>query len=223
MRDPITALILVATTAVGSALAGEAPAQKGEAKTETQRQIEEALQKRVTLNFADTPARDVLAFLRDTTGVAFIIDDAREDEPYITFKCREMKLALVLKFMLKRAELTHEVGKSAIYVATPERMAEVAETEKGLSLETQRTKEALAKPVSLDFGYTPLQDACDFLGDVTGLNFILDAKGDPMLTLRVRQMPIRDCLVYIARLTRLRVYAEDNVIVFTDEPKPKKE
>ena len=220
MRNPVTALILAATMAVGSLLAAEAPAQKKEVKTERQRQIEEALQKRLTLDFADTPVTDVAAFLGGTTGVTFVVDDPRGDALPVTFKCREMKLALVLKFILKRAELTHKVENSAVYIATPERMAEVANIERGVTLDTPRTKEALAKPIDLDFGHTPLQDACNFLGDVTGLNFVLDAKGDPMLTLKVRQMPIRDCLLYIARLTRLRVYAEDNVIVFTDEAKP---
>jgi len=223
MRTSITALILASITAVGSLVAGEAPPHKKEAKTAAQRQIEEALQKRVTLDFADTPIADVAAFLSDTMGVTFVVDDPQAHALPVTFKCRDMKLALVLKFMLKHAELAHKVERSAIYVATSERIAEVAKIEKGVSLDTPQTKEALTKPLSLDFADTPMPDVCNFLGQVTGLNIVLDTKHDPVLTFKARAMPLRDCFVYIARLARLRVYAEDNVIVFTDEPKPEKE
>ena len=223
MQTPVTALILVATTAVGSLFAGEAPAQKKETRAEAQRLIEEALQKRITLDFADTPVTDVAAFLGDTTGVTFVVDDFRGEALRITFRCRDMKLALALKFMLKPAELAHKVEGSAIYIADPERIAEVAKIEKGVSLDTPRTKEALAKPISLDFADTPMRDVCNFLADTTRLNIVLDAKQDPELTFKARAIAVREAFVYIARLTRLRMYAEDNVIVFTDEPKPEEE
>lgn len=220
MRASMIALVLVGVAAVSPLVAGEAPAQKKATKTETPRLIEEGLQKRMTLDFADTPVTDVAAFLGDTTGVTFIVDDVRGDALPITFKCREMKLAIVLKFMLKHAELAHRVESSAIYIADPERMAEVAKIEKGVSLDTPRTKEALAKSISLDFADTPMRDVCNFLSDVTRLNIVLDAKHDPVLTFKARAISVREAFIYIARLTRLRVYAEDNVIVFTDEPKP---
>ena len=223
MRASMIALVLVSVAAVSPLVAGEAPVQKKETKTETPRLIEEGLQKRMTLDFADTPVTDVAAFLGDTTRVTFVVDDIRGDALPISFKCREMKLALVLKFMLKRVGLAHKVESSAIYIADPERMTEVAKIEKGVSLDTPQTKEALAKPISLDFADTPMRDVCNFLGDVTHLNIVLDAKLDPELTFKARAIPIREALIYVARLTRLRVYAEDNVIVFTDEPKPEKE
>ena len=223
MRQAVIALLWASVAMTGLFPAGEAPAQEKAAKTELQRQIDEALQERISLNFADTPVTDAAAFLRDVTGVTFVVDDVRADALPVTFRCREMKLALVLKFMLKRAELTHKVEKSGIYIATPERMAEVAKIEKGLSLDTPETREVLAKAIALDFADTRMQDVCNFLGDVTGLNFVLDTRHDPELTFKAPAIPIRDGLVYIARLTRLRVHAEDNVVVFSDEPKSQKE
>jgi len=211
------AMVWSVVAAVGPLFAGEASAQRKTTKTAQQRHIEEALEKRITLDFANTPLSDVAAFLADHCSIVLVVDAAGEDAPSITFRCREMKLSLVLRFMLKRAGLTHRVERSAIYIATPERMAEVAKNEKGLSFDTPQTKEALAKSVSLDFADTPMGDVCDFLGNFAGLNFVLDTQEAPLLTLRVRDIPLRDSLIYIARLIRLRVYAEDNVIAFTDE------
>ena len=223
MRTSTIALVLIVASTGTPLLAGEAPVLDETAKTDAQRQIEEALQKRVSLNFADTPVTDATAFLRNVTGVTFVVDDVRGDALPVTFRCQEMKLGLILKLMLKRAELGHRVESSAIYIAAPERIAEVAKLEKGVSLDTPLTKEALAKPMSLNFADTPMRDVCNFLSDVTRLNILLDAKHDPELTFKARAIPARDCLIYISRLIRLRVYAEDNVVVFTDEPKSEKE
>ena len=211
---------LVVLAPMRTLFAGEAIAQKRAAKTADARRIEQVLAKRLSLDFVETPMKDVAAFLSDVTGVAFILDLGSGEPPRITFKGRDMRLSLVLKLMLKAAGLAYRAEEYAVYISTPARMAEVDKIEKGLSLDTPETKPALTKSVSLDFVDTPMRDVASFTGDTTGLNVILDAKVAPPLTLKVKNMPVRSALIYMARLTALRVYAVENVIVFTDEGLP---
>lgn len=179
--------------------------------------VEQALERRISVDFVDTPISGVAAFLAGVTGVTFVLDVQAASPVPVTFNGKDMRLAIMLKLLLKRVGLTYRPEGSAIYVASPARMAEVDKIEKGLSLETPETRAHLARPVSLDFVDTPMSDVAPFMGDITGLNVVLDAKADHMLTLKVANMPFRNALIYIARLTSLRLYATDNVIVFTDE------
>ena len=213
-----TSLCLAALLAAGSLLAGEAA---DKATPATRARIESALTKRVTLDFADTPVGDVARYLADFSGVNIIVDhEPGTIEPaQVTFKCHDMSLSLAMKFLLKQVGLRYRAEASAIYVATSERMKEVDRQEKSLSLETPDTKAALTKPVTLDFGQTPMQDVMTFLSDFTGLNFVLDARGEhSVVRFKVSDMPLQDALIYMARRTKLRVYAVQNAIVFTDDP-----
>ena len=104
--------------AAGPAGGGESPGML---------KIMEKLKERVSLDFADTPLTDAIAFLHDVSDVNMMLDpDAiEEDSPKITLKVEDMPLENALDVILRRfAKLDYAVRDEGIFISNEEALSE---------------------------------------------------------------------------------------------------
>ncbi len=96
--------------------------------SEADKKIQESLQKPVTLDFADTPVRDVITFLQDFTGVNMVLDpNAVEDGGNaITLKVQDMPFEKALSYILKFAQLEYQIRDGALFISNKEGLSEYA-------------------------------------------------------------------------------------------------
>jgi len=97
MRPFALALALIVLLASGAA------ADEKLSKAEIEKRLDE---KKVTLNFPDTPLEDALVFLQDITGVPFEVDDAAKlaaGEAAVSLKLKDTKLRTALEQIVKSA------------------------------------------------------------------------------------------------------------------------
>lgn len=95
-----------------------------ERKSEKERQIELRLQAPISLNFTDTPLRQVLDDLRDWTGINIVPDEPalqeegiRLDRP-VTMKLENVSLKSALNLLLHQVHLTYVVADEVLKVTT---------------------------------------------------------------------------------------------------------
>lgn len=84
--------------------------------------------------------------------------------------------------------------------------------------EKRNLKEVLGtEKVSVFFTETPLSQVLSFLGDLTEIDFIADLENgvDPLITIRVNSMTLRNVLNWIATLSRTRWGLKDEAVYFS--------
>ncbi len=117
MRHALVAAMVVAATA--------AVAQESPRKAEIRGKLDAM---KVSLDFKATPLEDAIGYLRDLTGIDFLVDsDVRtklsEDELRITFQVRDVSLRSALKLMLGTRELTATYREGVLLVQSKEKAA----------------------------------------------------------------------------------------------------
>lgn len=183
--------------------------------------IKDALQKKVSFAFDQTPVQQVAEFLHEVTGVNYVLDAGGAAEEPITARLRDVRLDLALRLTLKQAGLAYVAEEHAVYISTPERVELVGRGEKPLEPADDDMAEALAKPLAFRFDGTPLRTVAEFLAAVAGVNIVTDIEGEePMVTMDCAGLPLSEALKYAARLTRAQVYCDGNVIVITNRLEP---
>ena len=85
------------------------------------------LQKKVSFDFAETPLDEVVAFLRQSTGVTIIVDPkiSAVAPANINLRVTDMSTDLALDWILRLANLEKTVKDNAIYISTPDRVQEL--------------------------------------------------------------------------------------------------
>ncbi len=81
----------------------------------------------VTVNFEDTALEDAIAFLRNQTGVNFIIANEiyESDPPPITLRATNMKLRTALKWILEVTDLKMAIRNEAIFISNDDVQGDV--------------------------------------------------------------------------------------------------
>ena len=85
----------------------------------------------------------------------------------------------------------------------------------------ERMDRQLNKRLAFEFIDTPLVEAIQFVGELTGVNFIIDPKvraAKPVLSLNVRDMDAATVIKWITRLTETYAEVKDQAIYITDKP-----
>ncbi|MDP6439204.1 MAG: hypothetical protein QGH74_06200, partial [Candidatus Brocadiia bacterium] len=157
--------------------------------------IREALERKVDLQFDGMPISDVVAFLQEIGGINIVLfpQDLASDEADWTVWDSETPLAfgnastifestVTLKHKGTLAGLLDEacemlglawkVDREAILIGSPERFAAPTRTRVG-RIPPDIRKKLLNTTVSIEFDWTPLENAVDFLREVTGINFVV--------------------------------------------------
>ena len=90
-------------------------------------EIREKLQKTISLDFVDTPVKDVIAFLHDVSGINMMPDPAafEAEGPTITLKVENMKLETALDVILRRfAKLDYVIRDDGLFISNEEGLSE---------------------------------------------------------------------------------------------------
>jgi tetratricopeptide (TPR) repeat protein len=95
----------------------------GEVKepAEWERRIEEAMGKKISFDFVETPLQDVISFLSSLTNVTIVLDQEaiRDQAPAVTLKVTDMRLESALNWVLKLVGLKYTLKDEAIFISKP--------------------------------------------------------------------------------------------------------
>jgi hypothetical protein len=186
--------------------AAEKPAQPKPDAPEAENpeaRIKQALEKRITFDFVDTPFRDTLAFLQNLLNVNVVVDPGFDAATTVTLKVNDMKAANALEWIVKLAGATMEIRNEAIFIQPvkeepaeglkglldgkpfrieieavirlrPEKPGEQADVHEE-DLAAARIRKVLAdKAITVEFNETPLKDVMAALQDKLGVPIVLE-------------------------------------------------
>lgn len=190
------------------------------------------LGERISLDFADTPVTDAVAFLHDVSGINMMLDPSAVDGegPAITLKCESMRLGDALDIILDAAGLDY-VARDALFISDSKGLDDAPTygwpREAPGAADGDQRAELTAKLVdkmSLDFAQTPIEDVIAFLHDVSGINMMLDPvlssrsyKDSRPITFRIDGVTLRTALGLVAYLSDLRLFCHHGILYFTSK------
>ena len=190
------------------------------------------LDDRISLDFAETPMTDVVAFLHDVSGINMMLDpDAVYREgPAITLKCEDLRLGDALDTILGGAGLGYVVRKG-LFISDEEGLGDGAAygwpREDPRMVDPDKREELVTKlsdKVSVDFLETPIEDVLAFLHDVSGVNMMLDPllssrsyRDSKPITLKTEDLSLRTQLGLAAYLSDLRMFCHRGILYFTSK------
>jgi tetratricopeptide (TPR) repeat protein len=97
-----------------------------EARPQWEERIREALNKKVSFDFAETPLEDVVAFLSNLADVAMVVDWSAvgKERPNVTLRVNEMRLADALSWIVKLTGVTYVLKDEAVFITKPDSLTE---------------------------------------------------------------------------------------------------
>jgi hypothetical protein len=227
-RAVLSAVVIALALLSIGAVAGQAPpAPRPDPRTELwRRRTNEALRKKVTFDFVETPFQDVATFLSSLVDVTIVLDPKGvRNDTSITLRVSEMPLQDAWTQACKLAGVVHTVMDEALFVTTAARMKEVARLDEALRpLQQPPTRELGEKAVTkvtFDLVEKSCKDVAIFLAELTQLPVAFDAeavKDPPTVTLRVKEMQVGAAIRWCCRLTGLAcVWRGEKLVITTPE------
>ncbi len=91
---------------------------------EWEARIREAMGKKISFDFVETPLQDVIAFISSLTDVTIVLDQEaiRDEAPTVTLRVNDMRLEAALNWVLKLVNLKYTLKDEAIFVSKPDRI-----------------------------------------------------------------------------------------------------
>ncbi len=199
--------------------------------------LSDTLSQRLTFEFKDASATDVLNWLRQITYLNIIIhpkaSNAIKSTP-ITFKAKEISVQSALNLITKMLNVRYvEVDQALFITRLPEDDNGLFEKTEELLAEsnvvgdagdTKWGQEILAKldaRVNLDFQDTDFIDILSFLNRITNINVAHDPKiiltETELITMNVNDMKLRYVVNHFMRVTNLRYQIRDEVLFITTQ------
>ena len=120
MRKALLIVVTAAWTcslALAAENAPEAGKPKPEAKEEAIRTIKEALRKRISFDFVETPIGDVIAFIQTLINVNVVVDPDIDRKTPVTLKVNNMTVGNALQWILKLVGAQMEIKDNALYIS----------------------------------------------------------------------------------------------------------
>jgi len=129
---------------------------------EWETRIREALRKKVTFDFVETPLQDVVNFLSALVDVTIVLDSsAVKDAPNVTLRVGDMELGQALTWIMKLTGLAYTLQDEAVFITKPEQIREkvvmrvydVTRLVEEFKMPSRRRRgeEALTGPTLVDF------------------------------------------------------------------------
>jgi len=86
--------------------------------------IREAMNKKISFDFVETPLQDVIAFVSSLTDVTIVLDAEaiRDEAPTVTLRVTDMRLEAALNWVLKLVNLKYTLKDEAVFVSKPDRI-----------------------------------------------------------------------------------------------------
>jgi tetratricopeptide (TPR) repeat protein len=98
----------------------------GEVKepAEWENRIKEAMGKKISFDFVETPLQDVISFISSLVDVTIVLDQAavRDEAPSVTLKVTDMRLESALNWVLKLVGLKYTLKDEAIFISKPDQI-----------------------------------------------------------------------------------------------------
>jgi len=142
MRLPLCASLAVCCACIFLLAArAEEPAKPDAAK-----EIEKALERKISFDFVDTPLKEALAFLREIAKVNFVLDApiGKKHNPQVNLRVADMPLSQALGWVCKLTECKWEIAGGAVHIAM--QAAVVAKQGKGEQAEDAEPQPPLPLP-----------------------------------------------------------------------------
>jgi len=212
----LLALVDMEYTLKGGTIRAARRPSRQQAREAAHRRVEATLKRRVTVEFPGTGFENVINFLRDLTGLNFVIDiHALADQGMgpdftIMLKLTDVSLADALDLILDQVELDYVIRGGVVFVTDPERARK------------ERLTEAFRRPVSISAKDKPIADVLLTLEEQTGLMpriepAVLRALQDGARTpvsIEVTARPGKVVYEYLAYLLRARLVLEQGTATY---------
>jgi FKBP-type peptidyl-prolyl cis-trans isomerase FkpA len=197
----------------------------------TRREVERVLrERRLSCRFDQAPLEEALSFLRDVTGLEVVAAPRVDLTAPLSLVVRDESLASVVEQLCAAAGLDWTVRYQTLYLHP-------ADQPPGSAAPVPVTRDSLPHPrmatqVSLAFEDQHLEDALDFLRDLTGLNVVLsrgayaELRRGPRADLRVREVRLHSALSLLTEQFGLTWRMDDDEVVWVlaprEEPPPRR-
>ncbi len=91
---------------------------------EWENRIKDAMGKKISFDFVETPLQDVISFISSLVDVTIILDTEaiRDEAPSVTLKVTDMRLESALNWVLKLVGLKYTLKNEAIFISKPDRI-----------------------------------------------------------------------------------------------------
>jgi len=140
------------------------------------------LDTQVSVNFLETPLRDALAFLAQTTKVHIVIDPAaKADAKKLTANLKEVTARSALSILTSTVGLAWDERWGGVFVATKKRLEALSKDRLPQPAAGEEKEEDLALrrrlprlQVIFNFAETPVTECLNLIGNYLKLNIILD-------------------------------------------------
>jgi hypothetical protein len=165
---------------------------------------------KVSLDFNDAPLGEVVAFLKDKNIFLNIVLVAKGK---VSLKAKDLSLSQVLDLIATTAEDVSWEARDRIIYILPKKSPPPVPPKVEVPAEQ---RDALAKPLTLHFVETPLEQVTSFLKDLCDVNVVPTQKAlakNIKVSLRLAEVPLSTILDVVARLHSLSWRVEDGKIV----------
>ena len=164
--------------------------------------IAEKLDERISLDFADTPVTDVVAFLHDVSRINMMLDPSAIDDktPLITLKVEDMTLRAALDVILRRfARLNYVVRSDGLFISDARTIswmdptAGLSYSRDDLSAARDISRRLAETRLTVDFEDEPLPSVVWQLASQLDINMAIDSAAVspdsvPRITFRAKKM-----------------------------------
>jgi hypothetical protein len=184
--------------------------------------------KDISFDFVETPIQDVLSFVAGAGGHMIILDPKHE-HPAVTLRVDNMPEDRALRWICRLTGSRYRWVGDVVLMAEPQRLEHLDRHRRSVKplarVPNKGFAAKLAEPISFDFVETPMQDVADFLAELTDLPIVLDPtvkeeNNEPTVTLRVKEMPLRDVLVWTCTITELScAWRDGKLVLYHSTPK----
>lgn len=207
--------ILVANDSQVGTKVSPAKPQTAAPGRQTQRELWTKLDNPITFEFERGPLREATAYVQDRYALPIIVDTEafkEQNQPDIESvetalpKTANLKLATVLRRLLKPIQADFQVDDGFIAIVPKERMDPLTQ---------------LSRQLDASFNQQPLQAALDDLALLTGFSIVLDArageKGKTAVTARFHQAGLGDAVHVLANMAGLESVLVGSVVYVTSK------
>ncbi len=219
----------------GSPGESKADEQRAEETAAARQRLIEKLNKHIPqVDFANAPFKEVLDFLSREMDVNIVIDpealsSLRPDDDDVTLEVKDVPFRDVLKYLLWQKGLKFVIEDHALVVvplddeARGDGAAEAAAEDADAAAARQRILKKLDTVIrQVDFDDAELKEVLRFLSKEMGINIVFDPKvldllEDPFtsttITIKLKDVPLKDVLKYVLKYKGLEYVVEDNAVV----------
>ncbi len=184
------------------------------------------LERKLSLEFQETPFREAIAFLRQVGSINLVLDPSGARLPACTIKVANLPLKSILKLLTQTLGATFEIHDDFIYITADSGKAPQESdliTVADVPSAGRLAKKLEDTKVTLDLEEAPFEDVVEYMRQLSGLNIVVDPRSRILasdLSLKVQDLSLRKVLYLACRLAGGKIEIGE-VVFITDGPRAK--